>query len=77
MAPYPEEIDVFSTPHSRMKQLVDVYSEKVQNIFVLHLCHNLNTKLFPLSSQFHIFFKKSYLFETLYSSFELKNENCK
>lgn len=32
MAPYPEEIDVFSTPHSRMKQLVDVYSEKVQNI---------------------------------------------
>lgn len=29
MAPYPEEIDVFSKPHSRMKQLVDVYSEKV------------------------------------------------
>lgn len=50
MAPYPEEIDVFSTPHSRMKQLVDVYSEKVQNIFVFHLCHNLNTKLFSLSS---------------------------
>lgn len=31
MAPYPEEIDVFSAPHSRMKQLVDVYSEKVQD----------------------------------------------
>ncbi|XP_054713378.1 F-box/LRR-repeat protein 5-like [Uloborus diversus] len=29
MAPYPEEIDVFSAPHSRMKQLVDVYSEKL------------------------------------------------
>ncbi|KAG8196333.1 hypothetical protein JTE90_013818 [Oedothorax gibbosus] len=29
MAPYPEEIDVFSAPHSRMKALVDVYSEKL------------------------------------------------
>ncbi|GIX84853.1 hypothetical protein CDAR_490711 [Caerostris darwini] len=29
MAPYPEEIDVFSAPHSRMKALVDVYLEKL------------------------------------------------
>lgn len=29
MAPYPEEIDVFSVPHSRMKQLVDVYCKKL------------------------------------------------
>ncbi|XP_076310786.1 F-box/LRR-repeat protein 5-like isoform X4 [Tachypleus tridentatus] len=29
MAPYPDEVDVFSVPHSRMKQLVDGYSEKI------------------------------------------------
>uniref|UniRef100_A0A2L2XX96 Putative f-box and leucine-rich repeat protein 5 n=1 Tax=Parasteatoda tepidariorum TaxID=114398 RepID=A0A2L2XX96_PARTP len=29
MAPYPEEIDVFSLPHTRMKELVDVYREKL------------------------------------------------
>ncbi|GBN40306.1 hypothetical protein AVEN_58678-1 [Araneus ventricosus] len=29
MAPYPEEVDVFSAPHSRMKSLVDVYLEKI------------------------------------------------
>lgn len=29
MAPYPEEIDVFTAPHSRMKALVDVYLEKL------------------------------------------------
>lgn len=29
MAPFPDEIDVFSVPHSRMKRLVEVYSEKL------------------------------------------------
>lgn len=51
MAPYPEEIDVFSTPHSRMKQLVDVYSQKVQNIFVfITIMSQYKHKSFLLSS---------------------------
>ncbi|KAL1420429.1 hypothetical protein MTO96_024253 [Rhipicephalus appendiculatus] len=29
MAPFPEEVDVFSVPHSRMKRLVEVYNEKL------------------------------------------------
>jgi len=29
MAPFPEEVDVFSAPHWRMKKLVNLYSEKV------------------------------------------------
>uniref|UniRef100_A0A2R5LA06 Putativereceptor for ubiquitination targets n=1 Tax=Ornithodoros turicata TaxID=34597 RepID=A0A2R5LA06_9ACAR len=29
MAPFPEEVDVFTVPHSRMKRLVEGYSEKL------------------------------------------------
>ena len=29
----PEEVDVFSVPHSRMKELVDDYYEKVTCLF--------------------------------------------
>lgn len=29
MAPFPEEVDVFSAPHWRMKQLVGLYCDKV------------------------------------------------
>ncbi|XP_077572872.1 F-box/LRR-repeat protein 5 isoform X2 [Stigmatopora nigra] len=29
MAPFPDEVDVFTGPHWRMKQLVDIYSEKL------------------------------------------------
>ncbi|XP_051929821.1 F-box/LRR-repeat protein 5 [Hippocampus zosterae] len=29
MAPFPDEVDVFTGPHWRMKQLVDLYSEKL------------------------------------------------
>ncbi|KTF95262.1 hypothetical protein cypCar_00041759, partial [Cyprinus carpio] len=28
MAPFPDEVDVFTGPHWRMKQLVGLYSEK-------------------------------------------------
>ncbi|XP_067833814.1 F-box/LRR-repeat protein 5, partial [Heptranchias perlo] len=31
MAPFPEEVDVFSAPHWRMKKLVNLYSEKLSN----------------------------------------------
>ncbi|XP_069785386.1 F-box/LRR-repeat protein 5 isoform X2 [Narcine bancroftii] len=31
MAPFPEEVDVFSAPHWRMKELVSRYSEKLSN----------------------------------------------
>lgn len=30
MAPFPDEVDVFTGPHWRMKQLVGLYSEKVR-----------------------------------------------
>lgn len=30
MAPFPEEVDVFTAPHWRMKQLVGLYCDKVQ-----------------------------------------------
>lgn len=29
MAPFPDEVDVFTGPHWRMKQLVGLYCEKV------------------------------------------------
>lgn len=29
MAPFPDEVDLFTGPHWRMKQLVGLYSEKV------------------------------------------------
>lgn len=31
MAPFPEEVDVFSAPHWRMKQLVGLYCDKVES----------------------------------------------
>lgn len=31
MAPFPEEVDVFTAPHWRMKQLVGLYCDKVGN----------------------------------------------
>lgn len=31
MAPFPDEVDVFTGPHWRMKQLVGLYCEKVRN----------------------------------------------
>lgn len=30
MAPFPDEVDVFTGPHWRMKQLVGLYCEKVR-----------------------------------------------
>lgn len=37
MAPFPDEVDVFTGPHWRMKQLVELYSEKVRVRPVLSL----------------------------------------
>lgn len=35
MAPFPDEVDVFTGPHWRMKQLVELYSEEVRVRHVL------------------------------------------
>ncbi|KAK7086648.1 hypothetical protein SK128_020103 [Halocaridina rubra] len=58
MAPrnYPDEIDVFTVPHSRMKELVNIYTQKVQCINfrdgreVVSLLHDLGTTLYEFKS---------------------------
>uniref|UniRef100_A0A8C1XHI5 F-box and leucine-rich repeat protein 5 n=1 Tax=Cyprinus carpio TaxID=7962 RepID=A0A8C1XHI5_CYPCA len=37
MAPFPDEVDVFTGPHWRMKQLVGLYSEKIENECIMEL----------------------------------------
>lgn len=50
MAPFPDEVDVFTGPHWRMKQLVGLYSEKVRIVYIidyiLTLCRGF--EVFPV-----------------------------
>ncbi|XP_068215394.1 F-box/LRR-repeat protein 5-like [Palaemon carinicauda] len=58
MAPrnFPDEIDVFAGPHSRMKELVNIYTQKVQCLNfrdgreVFSLLHDLGTTLYEFKS---------------------------
>lgn len=38
MAPFPDEVDVFTGPHWRMKQLVGLYCDKVEFISLKPAC---------------------------------------
>ncbi|XP_072176393.1 F-box/LRR-repeat protein 5-like [Diadema setosum] len=51
MAPAPAEIDVFSGPHSRMKRLVQLYSDKLSEVDVSS-CADLRALLWSLRSTF-------------------------
>ncbi|XP_066956915.1 F-box/LRR-repeat protein 5-like [Macrobrachium rosenbergii] len=58
MAPrnFPDEIDVFAGPHTRMKELVNIYTQKVQCLNfrdgreVISLLHDLGTTLYEFKS---------------------------
>ncbi|XP_071517199.1 F-box/LRR-repeat protein 5-like isoform X1 [Panulirus ornatus] len=72
MAPrYPDEIDVFTGPHSRMKELVDIYTQKMQCVDfrdgpeVLSLLQDLDTTLYEFKSHESI--------ENIFIMDELKN----
>lgn len=45
MAPFPDEVDVFTGPHWRMKQLVGLYSEKVRVWSVLSVILHIKAGL--------------------------------
>lgn len=46
MAPFPDEVDVFTGPHWRMKQLVGLYCEKVRlTCFWIHQSSNKQKKM--------------------------------
>ncbi|XP_788308.2 F-box/LRR-repeat protein 5 [Strongylocentrotus purpuratus] len=53
-APAPSEVDVFSGPHSRMKRLVQLYSEKLSEVD-LSSCSDLRSLLWILKATFSEF----------------------
>ncbi|XP_014663872.1 PREDICTED: F-box/LRR-repeat protein 5-like [Priapulus caudatus] len=54
MAPFPEDIDVFTVPHSRMKQLVQIYSQKLTSTNFKNYCdfENLLSDLYATFIEF-------------------------